>query len=419
MKKIVKYITTGILVFTLSGQNFVYANSGVEEKKTVHILYYWGETDNDASAPYLKELLNNDFANAFPNVELVQDICDNETYKKKIKVLMATDELPDIMFGYGAGFSEIYAEKGKVLFLNDYLNDFYKEHINMDLQESFMYEDQLYGICFSSWTGILYCNKTLFQKAGVEIPQTYEELLNVCEKFREKSIEPVACGMMNKWQGQQWINNFTIQLAGADLYNDMAQGKISMNNEFLRNAAQLTENLVQSGVFCRDIYQLTSGEAEEKFLDGNAAMIYIGSWFTNSALERLGDQVEVAKMPVIPGAIDTKDFHGGGSNGWMVSADTEYPELCTEIVAWLAYQLGCYQPQNTTFFIDEKDKKVDISTLDKKIMEIYQDKENGGVAWDTLMKPENADTWLDMCSKLFEGTINGREFAKILGEEIW
>ncbi|MDO4275783.1 MAG: extracellular solute-binding protein [Eubacteriales bacterium] len=418
MKKLSGLIGVIIIICILFSETTVFAGNEADDKITIRILHYYGDTDTDASARFLKEILKNDFPKAFPNVELVQEVYDNQTYKSKIRVLMASDELPDIMFGYGAGFSEPFVKAGKLLALDDYLEDSYFDHMNMEMQENFIFDKHLYGICFTYWTGVLYCNKELFDQAGVKIPDTYEELIEVSRRFRKAGIEPVACGMLNKWHGQQWINNFTIQLGGASLYNDMAKGKQSLDNHILAQAAQLTSDLVSADVFCSNMYQLASSEAEEMFLNGDAAMIYIGSWYTSAAEERLGDKLEVAKMPAVPGARESGDYHGGAINGWMVSSETKYPETAANIAAWLGYELSCCQPQNATFNLDKGDERAEISAADQKILDLYSDKTKGGVAWDTLMWPDKAEIWLNTCSQLFEGKLNGQEFAKFLGSHI-
>lgn len=390
-----------------------------EEKITLRFMHFYGDDDTDLSGQYMREFLETEFQKVFPNVELVQEIYDNTTYKSKIKVAIASGETPDIMFSYGAGFSENFAKAGMLLPIEDYLSEFYKEHIQLDKQENFIYDDTLYGICYSQWTGVLYCNQTLFNQIGVAIPETYEELIEVSRQFREAGIEPVACGMITKWQGQQWINNFTIQLGGTELYNKMASGEETMNNPILAEAAQLTADLVKTGVFCSDILQINSGEAEQKFLNGEAAMIYIGSWYTELAQKHLGKNLVVAKMPSVPGALENSDYHGGGINGWLVSADTKYPELATEIAAWIAYRLSCYQPDCGTFEIEAKDQVRVISGAEEEVINLYEEDSSGGVAWDTLLRADYIDIWLDLCAQLFEGTVDGEEFAAALGNQLW
>lgn len=389
-----------------------------EEKTTIHIMHYWGETDADESAKSFRKIVDGEFSKVFPNVELVESVYDNATYKKKIKVMMASDEVPDIMFGYGGGFAEPFVNSGKVLALDSYLSDEYRDKMEMDLQHDFIYAGQQYGICFSYWTGVLYCNQSLFDKAGVSIPQTYAELLEVSQQLRANDIQPIACGMLDQWPGQQWINNFTIQLGGAELYKKLAKGEESLDNDMLAEAADLVQKLVKEDVFCDDMYKMTSSEAEEMFLNGDTAMIYIGSWYTSVAEERLGDKLTVAKMPVLPGAQYTDDYHGGGSNGWMISANTKNPELATHVTEWLAYRLSCYQPQSSTFQLKKGNQVKNISKIEQDILDMYENKKEGGCAWDTLMRPESVDIWLDLCGQLFDLRFNGTGFTKLLKSQI-
>lgn len=408
----------GILVSALVMGTTVYGAQNTEDKISIRMLHYWGDTDADVSSRYLKEILEEEFPKAFPDVELIQDTCDNETYKNKIKILMASDEQPDIMFSYGGGFMKSFVDAGKVLPLDDYMDDFYKEHMKTDMQENFIFDGQQYGTCCTYWTGVLYCNQELFDQVGAEVPETYEELLESVKKLRSAGIEPIALGMVNKWPGQQWINNFTIQIGGAEHYKEMARGEASLNDPILAEAANLIENLITENAFCSDMYKLTSGEAEELFLSGGAAMIYIGSWFTTFAEERIGDNLKVAKMPVVPGAKYTEDYHGGGVNGWIVSADTEYPELAANIVAWLSYELSCYEPECGSFTVESEDQKMNISPISQQILDMYENKKEGGIAWDTLMSPKQAGIWLDTCARLFEGRLNGRRFTESLASQI-
>lgn len=163
----------GILVSALVMGTTVYGAQNSDDKIIIRMLHYWGDTDADISSRYFKQILENDFPKAFPNVELVQDTCDNETYKNKIKILMASDEQPDIMFSYGGGFMKSFVDAGKVLALDDYIDDFYKEHMKTDMQENFIFDGKQYGTCCTYGTGVLYCNQELFDKAGAEIPETY------------------------------------------------------------------------------------------------------------------------------------------------------------------------------------------------------------------------------------------------------
>ena len=384
------------------------------DKITIRIMHYWGNTDTDISARHLNEILDHEFSEAFPGVELVQETCDNETYKKKIKVSIASGEAADIMFSYGDGFMKTFVQNGKLLALDDYIDDTYKERMIEDKQSGFVFDGQRYGVGCVSWQGALYCNRELFDQAGVEIPTTYEELLAACEALRKADIEPIAIGMIDRWQGASWINNFTLQLGGADHYKELAYGDISRNDPVLEQAAQLTADLISANAFCSDMYKFSSSQAESLFLEGGAAMIYMGSWFTVQAEEGLGDQLVVVRMPTVEGAACGDVYHGGTANGWVVSADTDYPELSARIAVWISYRLSAYEPENAAFDIPQEEWENTISPAAQTVLELYQDQKAGGINWDTMMGSQDASGWLDAVADFWKKGQTGANLTAAL-----
>ena len=382
-----------------------------EEKTTIRILHFWGDSDTDPSCKYLNTLLSEEFEKDFPNVDLVQVTCDKETYKQKIKVLMAADELPDIMFDYGGGFSEAFVNAGRLLPLDDYLSVFYKQHVEEEDQINFIYNVKQYGIGFIQWQGVLYCNQEIFEKYDLDVPETYDQLKEACRVLRKAGIDPIACGMADKWAGAQFINNFMFQLCGLELYNNMAEVSQSMNNEKVTQAAQSVADLLNEGAFSENMMSMNSGDGEEEFLSGKAAMIYNGSWFARTVSDRLGNKVTAVKMPKLSGAVETEDYHGGCSYGWVVSSATEEPELSVQIAEWLAYNIGTFQPESSTFRIEKEDVRQEEDPLCQQIQKLYENKENGAMNWDVLLTPERASLWLDTCTELMAGFTNGRGFS--------
>ena len=418
MRKIKRAICVALSVLLCAESSSIEAFAAQEDRITIRILHFWGDTATDPSCEYFNTLLG-EFEDAFPNVDLVQITCDNATYKQKIKVLMASDELPDIMFCYGGGFSDNFVEAGRLLPLDDYLSDFYKEHVIEKYQENFFYDGKQYGIGFSQWMGVLYCNLELFEEYNLSLPTTYQQLRRDCLVFRNAGVDSIACGMADKWAGAQLVNNFMLQLCGTESYNNMAEVKESTNNSKVAHAAQYVTDLLRRGAFSENMMSMNSGDGEEEFLSGKAAMIYNGSWFAKTAYDRLGDKVEAIKMPTLPEAIETDDYHGGCANGWMVSSSTEYPELAVQIIEWLSYNIGTFQPENSTFQIDEGDVRQEMDPLSSQIQELYKDKGEGVLNWDVLMTPEHAELWLNTCAELLAGFTNGKGFSWTLDSNLY
>ncbi len=59
----------------------------------------------------------------------------------------------------------------------------------------------------------LFINQDMFDRYGLEVPETPEELLDCCRVFQENGIEtPIGA---NRW----WLENFVLAIGYADLYN--------------------------------------------------------------------------------------------------------------------------------------------------------------------------------------------------------
>ncbi len=54
-----------------------------------------------------------DYEEEHPDVTIEMESFENESYKTKIKAAVAANELPDIYFTWGGGFSSAFVEAGK------------------------------------------------------------------------------------------------------------------------------------------------------------------------------------------------------------------------------------------------------------------------------------------------------------------
>lgn len=135
----------------------------------------------------------------------------------------------------------------------------------------------------------LFCNEELFEKAGVEIPDTWSELLKVCESFREQGIEPFIFPESG-WQTQawQWLMNFLCSQMDSNLADvlDETEDRYVELAEACKGADKgvmdFSRPQLQEALKCmKEFYDLCSNHEssvnEEKgrqlFSEGNAAMI--------------------------------------------------------------------------------------------------------------------------------------------------
>lgn len=390
------------------------------KKKTITVFTLYSESNSDAGAAYFREALA-EAQEAFPEYEIIHETADVETYKTKIKAMVAANEVPDIFFAWGAGFVSPFVEAGNVLALDDYLDQETTSRLLSGANDEFIFEGKTYGLTSYKWIAALYCNTELFEEHGVEIPTTYDELLEACKTFRDAGLNPMAVGMKDKWPGQQYINELTVQLAGSEATNMMAAKETTFDNPELAEAAQLVTDLIEAGAFNNGALGLTRDESEAAFLQGEVPMNYTGSWFselTSDEPSKVDGKIEVVRFPTVADCVDKNSFFGGAINGLSVSADTEYPEEAVEVCAYLAEHSAIADGGLVTWEVPDEAKE-NVHPLNNDIIEFSKDASGYSLAWDTLLEAADAQEWLNLVTEVFGGEItSGDIFAKKLQDTI-
>lgn len=305
----------------------IFVSNGVlaaDKTKVLKILSIWPETrDNgklitDITDHYIKEV-NPDFKYEY---ELVS--ADNLT--QKISVLMASGDLPDV-FVYESGTPiRVLIEGDKVLDVGAALKEIGAldelEAGAVSLLKSLSRTDALYDLPLGLNVEGFWYNKALFKKVGVEVPNTWDEFLNVCDSFMEAGIQPLTAGGADKWPLTRLINAYAYRSAGKDIMDKAASGEIKYTATRLVKAAQMFADMGKKGYFGKGITTVGQGTAGDMLLAGKAAMFYNGSWFTEALVADTNpageDGIGFFSVPVVEPEI---------------SPITEYPMNCGNILA--------------------------------------------------------------------------------------
>lgn len=127
----------------------------------------------------------------------------------------------------------------------------------------------LFGIPFGSETSILGYRRDIFEKHGIEVPETYGELLDIACRIPE--LEPGMGGLASRAaSGHHASHAFLLHLAplGGRIFDDKWQPIV--NNEAGVEAAQALKTIVDCGAEGAKTFGFA--EAGASFLQGNSAM---------------------------------------------------------------------------------------------------------------------------------------------------
>lgn len=306
-----------------------------DEKITLSI--YTQYADDDTKVPYDYAVAQ--LAEAYPNVELnliVQAQDDGQT----LKTLAATGQLPDI-YQASTDIINTFRESNQIMVLNDvaqstgFLDKLYEANTELAYAE----DGNIYAFPFSGQEYVLwYYNKALFADNGLEVPQTYDDLLNCIEVFKSNGIVPLALFGQEGWNTAAAYDVIATRYTAGGI-KALDEGSASITDAAYVDAANMLEKLVAAGLFQDSVTTTNYDQASEMFLSGQAAMFINGQWYIEDATKALGEDVDWMFYPAADAAsyeAGKAVFSGGGSSsGFAVNPDSANAALAAEVAEFI------------------------------------------------------------------------------------
>ena len=178
-------------------------------------------------------------------------------------------------------------------------------------------------------------NKTLFDQAGItDMPQTIDELEDICKVLQSKGITPFACGYQSSWVLGQFCGNFVAH-ENIDPKNTVAKlnsGELTFDNmKYLKNMFRVLDLTLDYGVDKTIEYDWERSEAA--ISNGDAAIIHMGNW-CEATLKEFNPDIEVAFMPIPvtdDGSVKPK-MMVGISDAYIINKDSPNTEVAKKLV---------------------------------------------------------------------------------------
>ncbi len=179
--------------------------------------------------------------------------------------------------------------------------------------------------------GVLY-NRDLFAEHGWQIPETWQEMVTLCEEIKGEGILPFYFGFKDTWTCLAPWNAMAVELSPSDTTKQVNRGETSFTKEY----KELSEKYLQLLPYGPDDpFAYGYNDACTAFARGEAAMYPIGSYATPQILSVNPDlNIDSFVMP----ASDDKDgrtLNSGIDLGFCVTADCKNKEAAYEVLDFL------------------------------------------------------------------------------------
>jgi raffinose/stachyose/melibiose transport system substrate-binding protein len=402
------------------------SSSSGGDKTVVKMMHLWPEGSSKAQFTIVDDIIKA-YEGEHPDVDIQTEILANEQYKEKIKVLSASNELPDVGITWAAGYMQPFVEGNMFAPLDDVLEGGLKDQFVPGTVEAFALDNKTYGLPLELNIAPVYYNKEIFAKYNLEVPTTYDEFLNVVKTLADNGVTPATVGNKDRWTGSMWYMYLADRIGGPEALNNAINRSGSFEDPALVKAAEELEKLVDMGAFVKGYNGLSNDEAKGHFMNEQAGMYIMGTWelpnYTTSpdVPQEFKDKIGYFKFPTYEGGKgDIDSFVGGPGVGLFVSEDSEVKDVAKDFVSYLVEEWG---KRSVTEAGVIPATKVDTSGADlaQMYIDILDDlgsASNITLYADVQMSAGVADVHLNMIQALFGGEVSPEEFAKTQEEAL-
>jgi len=210
----------------------------------------------------------------------IEEVPGDQAYLDKMKVLLAADQLPEVVFAGGYNLLDMAVEKDAVIDLTPYLEE--DPYWAAGFSEAALDFNSRNGKVYSippqtDLIGYFY-NKEMFAAAGVTPATTWDEFFVVCQKLQDAGFTPLSMDTADSgWVTSLWMMAMvgTASSAGESFASQMFPENYNIP-EFI-NAIGNIQDMFQNYTTL-DAVGGYYEHAANNFLSGQTAMIANGAW---------------------------------------------------------------------------------------------------------------------------------------------
>lgn len=317
MMKKVLFVIFSCLVLIMVGFLCLNNFKSGQDRQVVIQFASWG---SESEIKILKPLLEN-FEKENPNIK-IDFLHIPQNYFQKIHLLIASNTAPDVIF-MNNQYLPIYANAGVLEDLSQYDKDFQLDKFFESSIKALTYDKKIYAIPRDISTLVIFYNKDIFDKYGVNYPKenwSYDEFLKTAKKLTHR---PNLYGISFEEEPIFYLPYLmSFGLEKIPEYEELSTQKGLKLYAELRNKYHVAPLKTESA----------SATMAQMFLQGKLAMHLTGRWLVPKYRQDAKFRWDVVTFPVgSSGSIAPADV-----SGWAVSKNSKHKKEAIMLIQYLS-----------------------------------------------------------------------------------
>lgn len=296
-----------------------------EKDKQVEITFsWWGNDDRDR---YTIEAIEK-FEEQNPNITVKVSYSEWASYEMRNKVAMISDTEADVM-QINYGWLDAYSADGTGYYDLNELSDTLALD-NFD-DVSLKYGEKngiLNAVPIAMNAETVYINKTLYDKYGQSVPETWDDLFKAANAMRRDGIYPISAASKSLWI---YLIAYAEQVSGKNFVND--SGELSFSTSEFQAMMEFYKRLVDEKVLpLVEKYErlgLTNGQYA-----GSIAWISDAANYFGESIEA-GNEIVCADYTTLDGKSIGQGWYAKPATMYAISKNTEHPKEAAMLLDFL------------------------------------------------------------------------------------
>ncbi len=322
-----KVKTLAILVLSLS-LVVLGATIGLGQSDVTLSMWSWRTEDVEE----YENILSN-FEEEHPNISVEFEAIKNTEYNTVLATSLEGEEGPDVMQLRAYGGLQRYVPflmplGDKVPALDEFSSSSIASATGRE-------DGKVYGVPFANQVLGVYYNREIFDQYELEVPETWDEFIQVCETLKEEGVTPLANAGGAGWHLEILFGTFGPNFYGGnEFYQQVKNGETTFEDpdyvKALRKVSKLTDYMPPGYM------GIGYSSQQAQFYTEQAAM-FVGGSFEAGYFQEQNPDLDIGVFPAPPPSKDDPVYVGTWADGsYGINKRTEHKEEALELIKYLA-----------------------------------------------------------------------------------